>query len=287
MAAKKSPPNEHPPMSPDDPRLPLKVRRLQEARSAIATLLTRQPRLETDPEFEEWENTVHTLLLEVFGASGYLLRFKQLTIRPISYSIRGGRAWYADPQEAWQTGLAQAEKILAEAIEEAEYVSGHASSNTANSAPSPRPRGNKVFVVHGHDDAAKEAAARYLEKLGLEAVILHERPSGGRTIMEKLEHYGDVDFAVVLLTPDDVGASAAAPANLKARARQNVILELGYFVGRLGRDKVCALHKGDVELPSDILGVIYVPMDAAGSWRFLLGKELRQAGFNVDLNAAL
>lgn len=146
---------------------------------------------------------------------------------------------------------------------------------------------NKVFIVHGHDEGARESVARYLEKLGLTPIILHEQASGGRTVIEKLEHNSDVDFAVVLLTPDDVGAVATATDKLNSRARQNVILELGYFAGKLGRSRVCALHKGSVELPSDFLGVVYVAMDTAGGWRLLLAKELREAGFEVDLNLAL
>jgi predicted nucleotide-binding protein len=145
----------------------------------------------------------------------------------------------------------------------------------------------RVFIVHGHDEAAREGVARFLEKLDLEPIILHEQPSGGRTVIEKLEHHADVAFAVVLLTPDDVGAAAGDRDDLSPRARQNVVLELGYFAGRLGRSRVCALHKGSLELPSDIIGVVYVPLDSGGSWRLLLAKELREAGFDIDLNAAI
>lgn len=149
-------------------------------------------------------------------------------------------------------------------------------------------RTNKVFVVHGHDDAARESIARFLERLGLEAVILHEQATGGRTIIEKLEYYADVDFATVLLTPDDIGGAKTSEASkLQPRARQNVILELGFFVGKLGREKVCALHEGPLELPTDYLGVCYVRLDDGGGWRLQLAKELRETGFSVDLNLAL
>jgi predicted nucleotide-binding protein len=149
-------------------------------------------------------------------------------------------------------------------------------------------RTNKVFVVHGHDDAARESVARFLERLGLEAVILHEQATGGRTIIEKLEYYADVDFATVLLTPDDIGGVKTSEGDkLQPRARQNVILELGFFVGKLGRDKVCALHDGPLELPTDYLGICYVRLDDGGGWRLQLAKELRAAGFSVDLNLAL
>jgi predicted nucleotide-binding protein len=144
------------------------------------------------------------------------------------------------------------------------------------------PPSNKVFVVHGHDEAARDTVARLLTVLDLEPIILHEQPSEGRTVVEKLEHHGRVGYAVVLLTPDDVGGVDSE--SLKPRARQNVVFELGYFIGSLGRNRVCALHRGDVELPSDFTGVVYVPMDTAGAWRFGLARELRAAGFNIDMN---
>jgi predicted nucleotide-binding protein len=155
------------------------------------------------------------------------------------------------------------------------------------SAPTAHAHTNRAFVVHGHDDAARETVARFLEKLGVEAIVLHEQATQGRTLVEKLEHYANVDFAVVLLTPDDVGAEAAKADQLNPRARQNVLLELGFFVGRLGRSHVCAIHKGPLELPSDYLGVGYVPLDSGGGWRLQLAKELRSAGFEVDMNQAL
>jgi predicted nucleotide-binding protein len=102
---------------------------------------------------------------------------------------------------------------------------------------------NKVFVVHGHDDEAKESVARFLERLGLETVVLNEQSNRGRTIIEKLEGHADVAFAVVLLTPDDRGESKDKPYdNQELRARQNVIFELGNFLAKLGRRNVCALQ---------------------------------------------
>jgi predicted nucleotide-binding protein len=144
---------------------------------------------------------------------------------------------------------------------------------------------DQVFLVHGHDEATRESVARFIAKLGLDPVILHEQASQGRTIVEKLEHHGNVGYAIVLLTPDDVGGENEK--DLRPRARQNVVLELGYFVGRLGRQRVCAIHRGKLELPSDYMGVIYVPFDSNGGWRLLLARELRAAGFPVDMNKAV
>jgi predicted nucleotide-binding protein len=151
-------------------------------------------------------------------------------------------------------------------------------------APSLVASGRKVFVVHGHDDGARLAVARFLEQLGLEAIILSEQPDQGRTIIEKFEEYAaDVGFAVVLLTPDDLGGVAAAPAT-GSRARQNVIFELGYFAGKLGRGRACLMRKGVVEIPSDLHGVIYTDIDAADGWKLKLVKELKAAKLDFDAN---
>lgn len=146
-------------------------------------------------------------------------------------------------------------------------------------------KSNRIFVVHGHDSLAKTDVARTLERLGLEAIILHEQPNEGKTIIEKFERDAtQVSFAVVILTPDDMGFPLNKPDEQKPRARQNVILELGYFTGALGRSNICVLFKGEIEVPSDYLGVVYLSMDDGGAWRFNLAKELRQAGISADLN---
>lgn len=143
---------------------------------------------------------------------------------------------------------------------------------------------SKVFIVHGHDNAAKEAVARFIEKIGLEAIILHEQASSGNTIIEKIEENTNVGFGIVLYTPCDLGASQKQKDQLKARARQNVIFEHGYLIGKIGRKNVCALIKGDVETPNDISGVVYIKMDEADSWKYAVGKEMKSCGYDVDLN---
>jgi predicted nucleotide-binding protein len=144
-----------------------------------------------------------------------------------------------------------------------------------------------VFLVHGHDEAAKQTTARFLEQLHLTAIVLSERPSEGRTVIEKFERNSDVGFAVVLMTPDDVGYQRGMDDQPRPRARQNVVLELGYFVGRLTRARVAVLYKGSVELPSDYHGVLYIPMDEANGWKLHLARELKNAGMEVDMNDAL
>lgn len=143
-----------------------------------------------------------------------------------------------------------------------------------------------VFVVHGRDNATKNEVARALHQLlGREPVILHEEPDGGRTIIEKFEHHANLaGAAVVILSPDDVGGLASATQQLRPRARQNVVYELGWFHARLGRGRVIALVVGAVEKPSDIDGVLYVPKDSAGAWKTTLARELRNAGLAADAN---
>ena len=162
-------------------------------------------------------------------------------------------------------------------------------SEKAPSLQQVRPTGTtrRVFVVHGHDEEAKQTVARFLEKLELEPIILHEQPNEGRTVIEKFERNADVEYAVVLLTPDDTGYPKSTPDQERLRARQNVILELGYFIGRLSRKRVCALCKGTVEIPSDYHGVLYVPMDEAGGWKLKLATEIKQSGLFIDLNLAI
>ena len=145
---------------------------------------------------------------------------------------------------------------------------------------------NEVFVIHGRDNEAKETVARFLQNLDLTPVILHEQPNQGRTIIEKFEQHAQVGFAVALLTPDDVGALKNEEKNLKPRSRQNVVFELGYFLGRLGRERVCALTKGDIEIPSDYDGVVYISLDDGG-WKMNLIREFKNAGFDIDANRAL
>lgn len=146
------------------------------------------------------------------------------------------------------------------------------------------PSSNKIFIVHGHDEGALNGLARFLERLRLEVIILKEQPNQGRTIIEKYEDSAsEVGFAVVLLTPDDIGSAVSAEAQSQ-RARQNVIFELGYFAGKLGRGRVCLLRKGNVEIPSDLFGIVYTDMDPAEGWKQSLVKELKAAKIEFDAN---
>jgi predicted nucleotide-binding protein len=145
-------------------------------------------------------------------------------------------------------------------------------------------RSRRVFIVHGHDEGARESVARFVERLGFEPVILHERPNKGRALISKFrEEAAEIGFAVVLMTPDDVGGKAGGEQ--RPRARQNVIFELGFFIGGLGPSRVAALVKGNVETPSDYDGVVYIPFD--GDWQRGLARELEAAHFDIDWNKVM
>jgi hypothetical protein len=137
--------------------------------------------------------------------------------------------------------------------------------------------GNKIFIVHGLDNELKREVQLFVERCDLDSVVLHECPSKGRTIIDKLiEESMDACYIIALLSPDDELADG------NNRARQNVILEIGYFLGRLGKSKVRMLKKGEVEIPSDLHGILYTDFDARGAWKIELAKELNAVGISVD-----
>ena len=144
--------------------------------------------------------------------------------------------------------------------------------------------GDDVFVVHGHDEVTRHQVTSFIESLDLKAVVLDEQPNRGSTLLEKFEQYaGNAGFAIVLLTPDDIGTSRYEVGH-RLRARQNVIFELGYFMGKLGRERVCPLLKGEIEMPSDVDSIFYVRMDSNDDWKLKLAQEMKHVGLPVDMN---
>lgn len=149
---------------------------------------------------------------------------------------------------------------------------------------------NKVFVVHGHNEEMKQHIARFCEKLKLKPIILHEQANEGRTIIEKFSEYSQVKFAIVILSADDLGLKKDKDfKEAKFRSRQNVIFEMGFFIGILGRKNVCVVHENidNFELPSDYQGVIYIPYDTSLGWQLSVLKELNACGLNIDANLLL
>lgn len=220
-------------------------------------------------------------------------------MRDYSYLYFSPISWNANPSEqaraenernameAYQSGLVKSHALIASLIGQIENFWEDDVASSESGTPGERDgsvSSNQVFVVHGRDQGALAQVKLVLTRLGLEPVVLQDLPDQGRTIIEKFEDYANVGFAVVVCTPDDDGKLAAGDTGPKPRARQNVVFEWGYFIGKLGRDRVCALIKGKVEIHSDYDGVLYVEMDDRGAWRLDLARELKEAQYAVDLN---
>lgn len=227
-------------------------------------------------DFQKWKTATIQDLKRIFGGES-------------DYHRDFDRSLIVHPHEDSGTNVDRAAILLNSWIEQVEedWPETGRASDLASADNDMVDKSDRVFVIHGHDGDAREAVARFLENLGLQPIILHEQPNKGRTIIEKFEDHADVAFAVVLLTPDDEGKRKDDKSEFKPRARQNVILELGFFLGWLGRRHVCSLVKGDVETPSDYDGVVYTKLDDAGAWKMKLVQELKAAGFDVDANKVI
>jgi len=245
-------------------------------------LLTRRDHVsEIHDDFNDWFDSVAKWLQESFPNSAFSADWSSLGV---SYLVRQGGydnstyattlfqqmvqtrlKWLSNLMVAWQnTRSTQAEKAVNLIISK------------------------KVFIVHGRNNEMKETVSRFLEKLGLEPIILHEQPNAGRTIIEKFLEYADVSFAIILMTPDDSGGLIGELfEKQKPRARQNVILELGFFLGKIGRERTCIIYDQSVEIPSDYNGVLYVPYDREGAWQLKLAKEMKNASLPFDMNSLL
>ena len=238
------------------------------------------------PDFQKWNRNTEIAIAHTFGEkSRHVSEFRNVEYVPFFVAGMSTQEY----QSAYLKGLKTAQSLLESMVEEISDYWLDEVENTPSPELGSQPIATRdVFVVHGRDDGTKEAVARFLQKLDFRPIILHEQPSQGRTIIEKFESHVQAAFAIALLTPDDVGALATEPDNLKCRARQNVILEFGYFMGRLGRERVCAIVADGVEeIPSDYDGVVYIRLDDRGAWRMELVREMQAADLDVDANRAL
>ena len=203
----------------------------------------------------------------------------------IDYDARDAheaRQYFAEGKVQAITLLGQAISALKDEIADQEQDDGAAPPMSAMPSPA---HNRKVFVVHGREEGPREAVARFLERLGFQPIILHEQANQGRTVIEKVEDHSDVGFAVIILTPDDMGCLKGEEP--QPRARQNVLLELGYFIGKLTRRRVCTLKVGELEIPSDWRGVVDEPYEAGGGWRQTLARELEAAEYEIDWNKVM
>jgi len=224
------------------------------------------------------------------GTSHYLVSLRNIAFNPIF-----GRSSEATINEIWLSGQRKLISLLQTVKKDLEFdtedvISDVEDGSKKEDAALVHPQSNKIFIVHGHDDSMKNDVARVITTLGFEPVILHEQPDEGMTVIEKFEKYSmECAYAIVLLSPDDIGQQKDVdPSDGKYRARQNVILELGFFVGKIGRKRVLALLKndstGNLEVPSDLAGLVHTLYESSGGWKIKLGQGLKSCGYEVDFN---
>lgn len=216
----------------------------------------------------------------------YISDLEGISYSPLVYTF-DERYDHALEYDSFQSGVQQATTLLRSAISNIEIEKELSDEDKETEEKSILQNGisrdtNKVFIVHGHDDGLKNEVALFIKRLGLEEIILHERTNRGKTIIEKFEANSDVGFAIVLYTPCDVGRSISSSED-KTRARQNVIFEHGYFVAKLGREHVVALNKGDVEIPNDLSGMIYISYEK-DDWKRQIAHELKESGYEIDFS---
>lgn len=224
----------------------------------------------SEPDFCAWKDQTERFLAKHFGENSLeVKKFKKFRFSVCVISAYESKnAW----QDACVGDLKRVKAILSGYLAEMEEDASQTNVNNCLVDKS------KVFVVHGHDAKLKSEVARLIEKVKITPIILSEQPNCGSTIIEKLENNSDVGAAICLFTADDEVKDGTK------RARQNVVLETGYFWGTLGRDKIVILADHGVELPSDMQGVVYTDTQ---NWQFSVCKELKQMGYDIDLNRLL
>jgi len=242
----------------------------------------------TPLSFDEWSNNTEVVLRTVFGENGRTyLKFKKVRFSP-------GVITSSTNFEAYRRkGVLETIALLKSAQREVELMEEFQQNQIAEEVEKTievtdkgAGKDQRIFIVHGHDDAKKHQLARFLSNLtGHEPVILHEQPNKGSVLIQKLEANAQkTGFAVVLLTADDEG-KAKRDSDYRPRARQNVVFELGFFIAALGRENVAVLMEDGVEEPGDVTGLVYTPLDPAGAWKTSIATEIEESGIPVKWTA--
>ena len=214
--------------------------------------------------------------------SKYISKLKNISFPPSNFALTNDFDWFVNKNrfESEKKSLLRLIIMMKDDL----LISGSLNQESVNNN---KELSSEIFIVHGHNEEMKQSTARLIEKLNLKPIILHEQPNKGRTIIEKFTDSSNVSFAIVLLSADDIAYKKDdKPENWKYRARQNVILELGFFIGKLGRKYVIALHEkvDNFEIPSDYQGVLFIPYENNDSWKFEIIQELQSVGYDVDAN---
>lgn len=254
----------------------------EELLKSLATMLN-ELQYKDETKLDALKRRSEMIIRKIFGESNkYLNDLKYINFHPsFAPSEESDRYRY------WNSGKNKMNNLLSTMIEEIKLFGENSQNNNLTKIKSNNL--NQIFLVHGHDEALKQSVARLLEKMKLNPIILHEQPNEGKTIIEKFTDYSNVPYAIVLLSPDDMAYPKNNKSLIKSRARQNVIFELGYFIGKLGRHRVMILYKQekDFEFPSDYQGVIYTLIDEHDGWKTKMVKELKNVGYNIDANSII
>lgn len=244
--------------------------KLKEIIEEANVLLTENP-TSYSSLFVAWKMKTERFLLKCYGEKSIeLSSFRKIRFDTVSLA---GRAYEI---QVCKEGILTAIHILQDYLREIESENTHSQLVVDHSF-------DKVFIVHGHDGELKEAVARIIEKQGIQAIILSEQANHGKTIIEKFEEHNQVGGAICLFTADDL-SKAKSSDTMKPRARQNVVFETGYFMGKLGRENVVVLADHEIEIPSDLSGVVYT---STKNWQLDLLRELKEIGYTIDLNKLL
>ena len=223
--------------------------------------------------FQAWHNKVARFLIKHYGEDSYEYKdFLQQNFSPMIYTSNMTDSDYIEP---CKRGLSRSKAILTNYLDDmddkqeedvkAEKIKGNYSS---------------VFIVHGHNGELREAMARLIEKQKIKPIILMEQANKGATIIEKIENNSETNAAICLFTADDDG-KAANSSEVNKRARQNVVFEAGFFIGKLGRERTIIVADRQIELPSDLQGVVYTDVH---NWKYDVLKELKAIGYTIDFN---
>jgi len=247
-------------------------------------LQTQQELAKNKEDFYNWTDYISEYLKQSFNKENNEYRKSFNDAGSFSFMVIGGRTSPAEELKEFKDKINSKVSNLKKLRAKTDLLKTSIVENPVPKVDVLQLDKSQVFIVHGHDETAKTKTARFIEKLGLKSIILHEQASGSKTVIEKIEAYSNVGFGIILYTPCDIGAKNEKNPNLKNRARQNVVFEHGFLIGKIGRENVCALVKGEIETPNDISGVVYVKMDDEEAWHLKIARELRNSGYEIDMN---
>lgn len=235
--------------------------------------------------FDKWDDYNNELLQRIFTTDEYQRNYMWSGDITVAFNSFYGEPTYYEKLEKLKKAIENKNHYLEILLEKLELIP--IIKTISNDTKSLINGDNKkVFIVHGRDEVSKTNLEVLLKEMGLEPIVLHRQADEGQTVIEKFEKHGsDVSYAFILLTPDEIAYLASedllsdSERNKEKRARPNVIFEFGYFVGKLGRTRVCCLYTGDVEIPSDLKGLVYKKYrDSVEEVAYSIQKDLKAIG---------